>query len=61
MDSNITSINACQNRYWNGFFSVFPPYSIVCANLTDSRTFIDDLSKIVGFLDWCKDSQISLH
>ena len=33
----------------------------VCANLTDSRTFVEDLSKIVGFLDWCKDSQISLH
>ena len=33
----------------------------VCTNLTDSRTFVEDLSKIVGFLDWCKDSQISLH
>ena len=33
----------------------------VCTKLTDSRTFIEDLSKIVDFLDWCKDSQISLH
>jgi len=33
----------------------------VCANLTDSRTFVEDLSKIVDFLGWCKDSQISLH
>ena len=33
----------------------------LCTNLTDSRTFIADLSKIVAFLDWCKDSQISLH
>ena len=33
--------------------------SQVCANVTDSRTFVNDLSKIVEFIDWCKDSDIS--
>ena len=42
-----------ENPYGNS------PLSQVCTNVTDSRTFVNDLSKIVEFIDWCKDSDIS--
>lgn len=32
--------------------------SILCADLTDYRTFINDLKKITYFLDWYNDRKV---